>query len=281
MTSMDALKRAVQRLAASAETGGHLEPGELIAYAKGDESGLAGEAIERIQEHLATCGECSRLLVDLAAFETLEPPEGGPRLSATEAAAARERFDRRIADEGVAAPAPAARPAPAPPPGPRRPAARLSAPPWRLLAASLAAVAIALAVWSAALLQRLRRLERPEVNVATYDLEPVGSDQVRAGGAAAPPPAVELGSGAAILLLQLPGTADYPAYRLAVRTEDGRRIVSFPGAVRDPDLGNFTLALPRDSLSAGRYEVEVFGLADGREDTLARYPIEVRSDAAP
>jgi hypothetical protein len=272
MSDADDLRRAAGRLTADERRGEHPEPAELVAYARdaqGAQGALTEERRDRLQEHLASCAECAGLLLDFADFDALEPPSAGRHLDAAEVAAARLRFERRLAEIDLAAAAPPAVAA-------GRGTAWGSPRPWQLLAAVLAAAAIGLAVWGGSLDRRLRRLGEPEINVATHDLEPVESGQVRAGAGAAPPAVVAVGAGGSILVLQLPGAEVLPAYRLAIRGADGREVASLPDAVLDPELGNFTLGLPRGSLPPGRYDIEIWGGSGEREEPLARYPIEVR-----
>jgi hypothetical protein len=60
------------------ERRGHPAVEELVAY---HQDGLAEEARERLQDHLALCKECARLLLDLEGFADLEPPSEAHRLS--------------------------------------------------------------------------------------------------------------------------------------------------------------------------------------------------------
>ena len=272
MTGTDDLKQAVRALAAEDGRAKHPEPGELIAYSQGAQEAqgaLTAERRDQLQEHLASCAECARLLVDFADFDELAPPGAGPRLTDADVAAARARLQRRVEEvAGVPPPAVAAR-------GGRWRDAFASPRPWRLLAAALAAAVIGLAVFGGSQHQLLRRLGQPEVNVATHDLEPVGGDQLR-GGPSAAPTVINTQAGSAILILQLPGVESHPAYRVAIRGSESREVWSRAGAARDPVLGNFTLRLPPGALHPGRYDVEIFGVGESREELLARYAIEVR-----
>ena len=266
MTGTDDLKQAVQALAAEERRAQHPEPGELIAYSQG---ALAEERRDQLQEHLASCAECARLLVDFADFDGLAPPDGGERLTDAEVAAARRLLERRIEMVAtVASPAAAVR-------GARWTGAFASPRPWQLLTAALAAAVIGLAVFGGSQHQLLRRLGQPEVNVATHDLEPVESDQLQ-GGPSAAPTVIDGATRSAVLILQLHEVESHPAYRVAIRGSDSRQVWSRAGAARDPVLGNFTLRLPPGALPPGRYDVEIFGVGDDREELLARYAIEVR-----
>jgi Putative zinc-finger len=265
MTVGTDLKQTARALAAERRRDGHPEAVELAAYAG---EALPAERQDEVQEHLASCAECARLLADFLDFDELSPPDGFERLTDVEVAAARRQLQRSIENRTVVAPSAAVR-------GPRWTGAFASPRPLQLLAAALAAAVIGLTFWGVSQQRNLHRLQLPEVNVATHDIEPLGSDQLR-GGPATGPTVIDSAAGSAILILQLPEVQSHPAYRAAIRASDSREIWSRTGAVRDPVLGNFALRLPPGTLRPGRYEIEIFGVDGGREERVARYAIEVR-----
>ncbi|HEX2252925.1 MAG TPA: zf-HC2 domain-containing protein, partial [Thermoanaerobaculia bacterium] len=70
----DAGLRAAARAAAHGEADGpHPEADELAAHHEGR---LSGPRADQVRAHLAACPECAGLVLDLAAFATLEPPPG-------------------------------------------------------------------------------------------------------------------------------------------------------------------------------------------------------------
>ena len=265
MTVGTDLKQAARDLAAERRRDGHPEAVELSAYAG---KALPAERKDEVQEHLASCVECTRLLADFLDFDELSPPDGFERLTDVDVAAARRRLHRNLEQRAATAPPAAVR-------GTRWTGTFASPRPLQLLAAALAAAVIGLTFWGVSQQRSLHRLQQPEVNVATHDIEPVGSDQLR-GGPAAGPTVIDGAAGSAILILQLPEVQSHPAYRVAIRASDSREIWSRAGAVRDPVLGNFALRLPPGALRTGRYEIEIFGVDGGREERVARYAIEVR-----
>jgi len=72
---------------------GHPTVEELAAYHRGE---LAGRARELLQDHLARCEECARLLLDLESFADLEPPSEAYRLSDDDVEEAKEALTARI-----------------------------------------------------------------------------------------------------------------------------------------------------------------------------------------
>ncbi|HEX9735481.1 MAG TPA: hypothetical protein VGG06_26230 [Thermoanaerobaculia bacterium] len=75
---------------------GHPAVEELVAYHRDE---LAGEARERLQDHLVLCKECARLLLDLENLVGLEPPSEAHRLSDDDVEEAKAALKARIRGE--------------------------------------------------------------------------------------------------------------------------------------------------------------------------------------
>ncbi len=112
----------------------HPTPQELAAYHAGE---LPPEAESRLLDHLAICRDCSDLLLDLAGFADLKPPQGVPELTDEQVEQDWQALRARMGKEE-----PERRPAEVVPIRPAGPAAKLgpSYPVWLPVAASLLAV---------------------------------------------------------------------------------------------------------------------------------------------
>lgn len=78
---------------------GHPSVEELVAYHRGE---LAEGACEPLQDHLALCEECSRLLLDLEGFPELAAPGEDHRLSDDDLERAMAALKARLRGEGSA-----------------------------------------------------------------------------------------------------------------------------------------------------------------------------------
>jgi hypothetical protein len=75
---------------------GHPAVEELVAYHQDE---LAGEARELLQDHLALCKDCARLLLDLEGFADLEPPSESHRLLDADVEEAKAALKARLRAE--------------------------------------------------------------------------------------------------------------------------------------------------------------------------------------
>ena len=75
-----AFEEAMKALAAQERQGlkEHPSPDELLAYHIGE---LQSEEIERVQDHLAVCGECSQLVLSLGPVVRSSAKEGGSKIT--------------------------------------------------------------------------------------------------------------------------------------------------------------------------------------------------------
>jgi hypothetical protein len=63
--------------------------------------------------------------------------------------------------------------------------------------------------------------------------------------------------------LRIPTGVDYPVYRIEILAEDGRRLYS-----AKTSFSEIILPLNRGDLAAGVYEIHVWGLKDGRPESV-------------
>ena len=92
MDDEEILTRAARAVAAEARSEpGHPPPDALLAY---HEETLDAKAREEVQEHLAACPDCARVIVDLAAFPEVELVRDDQRLDEGEVERAWERLAR-------------------------------------------------------------------------------------------------------------------------------------------------------------------------------------------
>jgi|HubBroStandDraft_3_1064219.scaffolds.fasta_scaffold02674_2 hypothetical protein len=288
-----ALGPAIQALAEQdrRELGSHLDADQLVAY---HERRLAEAEAEHVRDHLALCGECAALLLDLASFSAPEP--------AAPAAPSREEVERawrdlapRLAgsvpegDQGElpgaaewtprgqdpAGRAPDGRIPVSRAPADRDPAFRERASrapaflPWALAAALVLVVGLSLRT-----IQLSRELAQPRTDGVVAELEPAG-DGTRGtpGGAEGPVPADR----PATLILHSSAPRGFPAYRLAIVQAQPTGAVIWQGTVSQPDaLGSFVLQLPPGTLPPGRYHVLLHGLEGSRSELLASYDLTIK-----
>lgn len=258
--------RAAARALAEAEEGAlahHPEPATLLAYQLRQ---LSSEEAERLRDHLALCGDCSRLVLQIESFPDLPPLPADRLLSDRQMAAEWALLGRRI---GLDAAAPAAAPAPR----------RLSPPrvplPWAVAASLLLATTLGLGVWVHRLLGKVDVLAGPQVNLAVADLDPEGSGP-REGTSAEP---AELHPAAStdriLLILNLADWRPFAAYRLRMTNAAGQ-VVWESGDLARSDQGHFLLTLPRALLPAGTYRLQLSGqTSDGKQQKLAAYHLRI------
>lgn len=224
---------------ARAALSSHLTPEKLLAY---HEHELGEAEADAIQEHLALCHECTRLLLDIDAFPALEPPGGQAGLSDAQVEREWALLQRRIAAEG------------GPPQAPR--ASRPWHPPrWAYgAAAGWLAATLGLCVWIVRLRERVDALSQPRVNLALGEFSPV-DDAVRDVREAWRTLRLEAGQEQALLVLHALDAPAAPPY-VAELWRDGRP------AWKRSDLrlgaeGMFTLQFSRHALAPGRYRLRL------------------------
>jgi hypothetical protein len=214
----------------------HPSPEELSAYQANE---LSPEREDAIQEHLAGCSLCTGALLDLHRF--LDPPEEDrPREGVADFETAAEWRELRERMRGEAA-------------GQRKPESGRDDRLVRTLRAfqTLAAVLGALVVGQ--LLYGVWHSSRPlqflpEKTLSITENRGPGSlaEEIR-------PP----------IALRIPTGVDYPVYRIEILAEDGRRLYS-----AKTSFSEIILPLNRGDLAAGVYKIHVWGLKDGRPESI-------------
>jgi hypothetical protein len=221
----------------------HPAPEELIDYVRG---GLAGEAKERLQDHLASCRDCAGVVLGLTAAP--EPPyrpeDEWQRLEARCAEASRDTL--RLRATGA-------------------------------LAALFLLAAAGLAGWVYRLRLEVRSAAAPRVNVAVVDLLPEGTGLIRGD---AEPLLLTAEVTQVVLILNSPDLRSFPRYRVTVVGPDGAVLWQSAELQRRPE-GNFTVALPAARLPAGLVRVTLRGEGDAGASELARYRLAVERRTAP
>lgn len=235
--------------------GGHPAAEDLTAYHAGE---LTGDQAEEIQEHLAVCRQCSRLLLDLPAF--LEPMATTASAASPEAAAW-QRFRTRL---------------PAPATSREKVVGR-----WRrittspglayLLAACLALALVGGPMWR---LVQERREPRPATLHLYLPVSPRGIPDLN------PVPRLRLGTASRTYLVlhlpeHLPRSGDEEIHAV-LRSETGE-VQNLHDSLIETGSPVVVLVLEHRRLAAGRYHIQV---ARGQDDgaPLVDYEFQV---AAP
>lgn len=285
----------------------HPSPDDLGRY-------LAGEMdeVERdsVQEHLASCPQCTQELLDLASFARATE-EGPPEEMSFETAAAWRAFSRQLekgvgvsyeagdesgavsrlageeaaADESAAFSLPApipAPPVPAPGPGGRAAPARgpRSSSAFAALAAGLLVALVGAGLWGFGEHRQARRLEadvarltapRTDVPVLYLDRTIRSSSET---------PSVSAEADLFLLMVSPPGGggAEDPdtTYGLEVTDAEGHTVLRETD-LRRTSYGTLRLALSRGTLAPGLYEVRV----TRGEEARAAYAFEVLPPTPP
>jgi hypothetical protein len=243
----------------------HPTPQELAAYHGGE---LPPEAETRMLDHLAICRDCSDLLLDLAGFADLKPPQGVPELTDQQVEqdwqALRARM--RAGEGGKEEERRTAEVVPIRRAGPAAKPARWSSP-WLPVAASLLAViGLSFGLYQS---QRVGALER-RVDELSQPSSPdsifLDSTIQRSGGEQEEK---AISSRAGTLLTFYSEADDYAAYEAVI---DNR--LTIKAAPREEDQG-ILLLIPPGSLQPGPHTVVLYGVDGDLRNEVARYPIRV------
>jgi len=216
---------------------GHPDPDRLYAYQANE---LTPEEDLEIQEHLAVCGHCTELLLDIQRF-TAPPAEEEADLSEFEQAAGWRQLRARLDQDGFFNRS-------------RRPRSQVAA-----MAAIFALAILGLTIYS------LTR--RPETRL-TYSLDPFGNTR---GEASQKIDEIKL---PATLLLRWQSSTRYEEYRAEIQNRDGGNVRRFPGLRQDPTF-HVELKLDRSDLSPGEYQLDLVGLRDGRSEEVEEYRFRI------
>lgn len=236
---------------------------ELASYHAGE---LPPEAEARLREHLALCRNCTDLLLDLAGFADLKPPQGVPELTDEEVEQDWQALRERMREE----PAEEKRPAevvPIRPVGP--PKRERDYPLWMPIAASLLAVlGFAFGLYQnsrvAVLEKQLDEQRQPWsaswVPLLDAKVRSAEEEEVRQ----------VTSSKGAVLSLYSEAEEIYPAYEAEIV---GRAKVKL--APPDEVDRAVSLIIPPDYLKPGSYQILLYGMKDDRRVELGRYQIQV------
>lgn len=254
--------------------GEHPDVDRLLAYHRGE---LAADDADELQEHLATCRQCTSLVSDMAAFPHLEAQPGEP--GEHEIAQAWRRVERLISRQPIAAAASAVAAraavgaAPRMPPPSRRAPWQRTAVAWAA-AACLALLCVGLGSWNLRLEGRLADLTAPRPNVPVVDLGNGGLK--RSAGEAVP--GVPAGDGPFTLYFYPDLAWDrYAAFEWSVSDEENATVLS--GGGLEERSGTFTLGLDRGSLTPGVYQLHLRGVPKSGGDAVRLVDYDFQLDA--
>jgi len=239
-----------QRVAVAGE---HPPPDQLFEYHR---RRLPPAVADFVQEHLAACEECSRAVLDFAAFPNLEPPSEGHRLSPSDVEERWHGLEREIA--------------------------RWSRPLWQrhqlLLpaVALLVVVAVGLGLWGVKLRGELAapRISGGDLEVVA-DLDSAETTTRGSGQVLSPSPAARR----LVFVLVDPRTEGDGAYAADLVTGQGRLVQTGLPVLRSRS-GDFTLELSRDAVPPGSYRLELYGLEAGSRASIATYPFSIVDSGA-
>lgn len=231
----------------------HPAPQELAAYHAGE---LPPEAESRLLDHLAICRDCSDLLLDLAGFADLKPPQGVPELTDEQVEQDWQALRSRIRKEE--SPPRSAVVFPIRPAGPSSKPERTY---WLPVAASLLAVL----GFSFGLYQSVQvgKLSGPRVLpvISSQNVERGHSSELR----------ISARDGGLIYLHSDPDKS-YPDYEAEV-VHDEEVLARVPvGAIADESV---PLLVP-GPLKPGDYEVRLFGVEGDQRELSSKYAFEAR-----
>jgi hypothetical protein len=251
-----ALHELARRARRKEGAGAHPAPEALTAYHAGE---LSASAAEELQEHLAVCPLCARLLLDLPGF--LEPP-APPAARDEEADADWGELRKHLPVPSTSA---ALRPRVAA-------VSRLSPPRLaRLLAAALLAVAIGTPLgWILA-----RRAAAPELPPESMALE--AGEVQRGNPEPAAPAIVHTAAAASVLVLHLAREQSNLRFRVELwgAGAPAAPSVTPPHALQAIDSHTLLLILARRQLAAGRYSIRVVDPEQRSREPLGEFAILV------
>jgi len=236
-----------------AVAGEHPSPDQLFGY---HERRLPPAVADSVQEHLVACEECSRAILDFAAFPSLVPPSERHRLSPADVEERWRGLERELA--------------------------RWSRPLWQrhqvLLpaVALLAAMAVGLGLWGVKLRGELvgPRISGGDLEVVA-DLGSAETTTRGAGQGVSPSPAARR----LVFVLVDPRVEGDGAYEADLVTERGRLVQTGLPVLRSWS-GDFTLELSRDAVPPGAYRLELYGLEAGSRASIATYPFSIVDSGA-
>lgn len=260
----DALRRLAEQKRRSLTN--HPTPQELASYHAGE---LPPEAEARLREHLALCRECSDLLLDLAGFADLKPPEGVPELTDDEVEQDWQALRARMGEE----PAEEKKPAEVVPIRPVGvPKGERDYPLWKPIAASLLIGVLGVSYGVHERMQRAENQQEPDSgdvqNSGAYVPEVFDLDSTVRGGKPGESSRMSSQRGGLFFVAPL---EERPSYRVEIR--QGDRVV-WQTRISGP-VDSIPVNINRGFLKPGSYEIRLLGGESGRETPQVEYDLEV------
>ncbi len=218
---------------------------------------VPGEEANGLSRHLSHCRQCINLVLDLDAFAEPATLEAGVVADFEKAAV--WRTVKNTVDHG---------------PLPRA----WQWPTWIAVAASLCIAALGFSAWSAQRgeLNQLRTqalaLSKLSANAVVTSLRP--GAQERGSGSSVTSISVGDDPRVLVFILNLVDPPDYPSYEVRVYDAGDAEVARIPD-LEITNIGNFQLALPPGVLTAGSYDLRLFGLGEGSGLLLETFPIRL------
>lgn len=234
----------------------HLSVEEIAAYQAGD---LSETEEARVQDHLVGCPECTRMLLDLDALRLgADPADEAPE-------AEKEAFWRSL--QPRLAPAPLPFPVKKETPDRSR---RLRG--FQLLAATLAAAVVGLAIQNAGLRQTVGDLSQPDLGAPVRNLSATASRD------ATEPAVVSLAPDDRFFTLVL-SPADprgFPDHEVVLE-KDGAGEIWRGRGLRKNRYGTFSLILARRLTGPGDYTLRIAGIGGGAKRSIGEYHFRIET----
>ncbi|HEX4959633.1 MAG TPA: zf-HC2 domain-containing protein [Thermoanaerobaculia bacterium] len=219
----------------------HPHPDRLYAYHANE---LTPEEDLELQEHLALCGHCTELLLDIQGFSA-SPSEEPAGLSEFEQAADWRKLRTRLDQDGFFTRG-------------RRPRQKIVA---------VAAVFV-LAVVGFSIYSLTRRVE---AEIPTVTLDPLNSTRGEAPAVVEVKPPVKL-------VLKSSAESPYPEYKAEIHELPGDRIVKSVSELHQNDSFEVEVRLGRGELKRGQYRLDLLGRSNGRLAEVASYAFRITKE---
>ena len=269
------------------ETDTHLSVEELAAYHAGT---LAEDEEARVQDHLLECPECTRTLLDLDALRHGADPAEEASDAEKEAfwQALRPRLTE--AEEESSPPGPLSHLPPTPRPGEGKPTAPLPAPipfparrevsdrsprrsrAFQLLAATLAAAVVGLAIQNASLRQTVGELSQPALGAPVRDLSATSTREASA------PTVITLAPDDRFftLVLSPADPRDFPDHEVVLEKAGDGEVWRGRG-LRKNDVGTFSVVLSRRMTDDGDYTLRILGIEGEAKRIVGEYHFRIET----
>jgi len=246
------------------ETEIHLSVEELAAYHAGT---LPGSEEARVQDHLMGCAECTRTLLDLDALRNgVDPADEAPK-------AEKDAFWESLRPQLAATP-PAPLPFPTRRTAPDRPERRLRI--FQLLAATLAAAVVGLALQNVALRRTVGDLSQPDLGAPVRDLSATSNRE------ASTLPVVTLAPEGRFftLILSPADPRGFQEYEVVLERAAGGEVWRGRGLHKNA-VGTFSLTFARRLAGPGDYTLRLLGIEGARREPVGTFSFRVEAPGRP